>query len=200
MAKARATKQAREVLDPDNELDVEIEDGETETGNQREGEPRINTDEHGSEVGQNQQAAVVSPVVTDSTGGTDQTAPPAAAFKELMTEITEPTRLDLPVSDCASFNIGLTVPVSVDDTSGFLPRHLNVRLEGRQARMLKRIYQALHAGSHRRSNGQHVDKLNHVIQWILDRVIVASIELEQTEIGSNTLSPITTESTSIKQL
>jgi hypothetical protein len=77
----------------------------------------------------------------------------------------------------------LVVPVTSDEPTGYLPRHLNVRLNPKQLNMLGRLRQALQAGHYRRANGKHVDKLNHVVEWLFDQVAIQVEGVEPSDVS-----------------
>lgn len=90
-------------------------------------------------------AALVGPVGTDS--NTDS--------ETILGSITIP--IELP------FDMSLS-----EKELGYVPRLMSVRLNGRQSKALKRLFNGMHRAGCRRHNGQHVDKLSHVLTWLLD--------------------------------
>jgi hypothetical protein len=68
--------------------------------------------------------------------------------------------------------VPVQVPIErIDRTAGgHLSMKVEVRMTHNQARALKGLYNALHGGGSRRANGQHVDKLSHAVQWLLDQL------------------------------
>lgn len=68
--------------------------------------------------------------------------------------------------------VAIQVPIERLDrgAGGHVSMKVDVRMTHNQARALKGIYNALHCGGSRRANGQHVDKLSHAVQWLLDQL------------------------------
>ena len=76
-----------------------------------------------------------------------------------------------PVRESTIIPVELPFDMSLPDKDlGYAPHLLSVRLNGRQSKTLKRLFNGLHKGGYRRHNRQHVDKLGQVVTWLLDHV------------------------------
>jgi len=101
-------------------------------------------------------------------------------FEDHKTEITVP---DGPIAAQMAANaaavqdfidsLTLQVPLAPANTEGRLLRKLEVSLSVPQRVMVMKIFEALHNGGHKTANGRHVDKKQHVFQWMLDQLILA---------------------------
>lgn len=89
----------------------------------------------------------------------------------------QPANVSIDAPTNASRQLEIIIPITTAELTGYLPRHVNVRLDERQARTLNRVFNALHAGSYRTSNGKHVDKLGHVVPWLIDQLTANGDEL-----------------------
>jgi hypothetical protein len=62
------------------------------------------------------------------------------------------------------------IPFLTGELIGYVPRQVHCKLNYAQQQTLRRVYDALHARSARLKNNQHVDKMTHVVPWLLEQV------------------------------
>jgi len=94
---------------------------------------------------------------------------PDAGNGEEQTEISAPSgpAVQPPPADPAD-GVSITLPLGRLD--GYVQRHIDVRLDVRQSRILNRLYHGLNDRDRRLANDRHVTSTADVIRYMLERV------------------------------
>ncbi len=64
--------------------------------------------------------------------------------------------------------------ISAQD-KGYVKAHIDIQLNGVQAKTLKALMRALHDTHQRTTVGRHVDSVTDAIRWLLDQIAAASL-------------------------
>lgn len=102
--------------------------------------------------------------------GEPEMAPPTTPVTEVAPAVRPVPEVPPVAIEVPSESIVVTVPIDSKDAVGHLSLKVEARLTHNQARTLKRLFNRLHRTGAQRANGQHVDRLGHAVQWLLDQL------------------------------
>jgi len=73
-----------------------------------------------------------------------------------------------------SQSVIIELPVGPPEFDGYVTRHIDIQLDQRQARALRRVFSALHDSAVRLPNGRYVQSSADALRYILEQIAAAA--------------------------